>query len=71
MVKSHTQIIRNVNTSFLHSQASTVNMNVMGPVYNMVKHGINSDKTLGISLFIGKCVMRCSAFVHQHCTWHK
>jgi len=35
-------------------QASTVNMNVMGPLYNAIKRGIHSDRTLGISLFIGK-----------------
>ncbi|XP_078495475.1 lysosomal dipeptide transporter MFSD1 [Ciona intestinalis] len=31
---------------------STVNMNIMGPVYGWVKEGIKSDRTLGISLFI-------------------
>uniref|UniRef100_H2YW97 Lysosomal dipeptide transporter MFSD1 n=1 Tax=Ciona savignyi TaxID=51511 RepID=H2YW97_CIOSA len=31
---------------------STVNMNIMGPVYGWVKQGIKSDRTLGISLFI-------------------
>uniref|UniRef100_H2YW98 Lysosomal dipeptide transporter MFSD1 n=1 Tax=Ciona savignyi TaxID=51511 RepID=H2YW98_CIOSA len=33
-------------------QGSTVNMNIMGPVYGWVKQGIKSDRTLGISLFI-------------------
>jgi len=57
-MKIHTRPTCNLRHFLLYAQGSTVNMNLMGPVYNMVKHGIHSDRTLGISLFLGKCVTR-------------
>lgn len=46
----------------LCSQGSTMNMNTMGPLYHMVKHGMHSNRPLGMSLFIGKCGIRCHYF---------
>jgi len=45
-------------------------MNVMEPVYNMVKHGIHSDKTLGITLFIGNFQNVCGNLTFKHFSLH-